>query len=125
MRSIGERGSVSVLSAAVLFLAAVLALVTVDIARVVRTEGRAQTAADAAALAAAQEIALPSGRSPLEVAAEYAGRNGGTLVSCRCEPGTSEAVVAVSVQASLLFLGPDRAIERQARAVVEILQGPP
>jgi secretion/DNA translocation related TadE-like protein len=122
---VGERGSVSVLSAAVLFLAAVLTLVTVDIARVVQSEGRAQTAADAAALAAAQEIALPSGRSPLEVAAEYAARNGGTLVSCRCDPGTSEAVVAVSVQASLVFLGPDREIERQARAVVEIPGGPP
>jgi secretion/DNA translocation related TadE-like protein len=120
-----ERGSVSVLSAAVLFLAAVLSLITVDLARVVRAEARAQTAADAAALAAAQEIALPSGRSPSEIAAEYAGRNGGTLVWCRCDTGGTEAVVDVSVEAALLFLEPDRSVERQARAVIEVPGGPP
>jgi secretion/DNA translocation related TadE-like protein len=78
----------------------------------------AQTAADAAALAAAQEIALPSGSTPEQMAADYAGRNGATIVSCTCEASTSEAVVQVRVPIHLVFLGPDTAVDATARAVV-------
>ncbi|TMK96699.1 MAG: hypothetical protein E6G40_10465, partial [Actinobacteria bacterium] len=103
MRSVARRsseaGSVTVLAAAVLFLAGVLVLVAVDLLRVVQARARAQTAADAAALAAAQEIAVPAGRTPAEVAAEYAERNGGTLVSCDCAPNAREAIVEVQVLA--------------------------
>ena len=90
-RRSSEAGSVTVLAASVLFLAGVLVLVAVDLLRVVQARARAQTAADAAALAAAQEIAVPAGRTPAEVAAEYAERNGGTLVSCDCAPNAREA----------------------------------
>src|SRR6266571_2173946 len=114
-----ESGSGSVLSAGVLFLVGVLALVSVDLMRALQARSRVQTAADAAALAAAQEIALPSGRSPAAVAAEYAERNGAALDSCDCEPGTSEAVVEVSLRVSFVLLGPDRTVRAAARAVVE------
>ena len=92
-RPMDEAGSMSVLSAGVLLLACVLALVAVDLLRALQAKARAQTAADASALAAAQEIAVPTGRRPQDVASEYAGRNGATLLSCRCDPGSTEAVV--------------------------------
>src|SRR5206468_11717882 len=63
-----ERGSVSVVAAALLLITVVLALGCVDVLRVLSEKDRAQTAADAAALAAAQELVLPSEGSPAEVA---------------------------------------------------------
>jgi secretion/DNA translocation related TadE-like protein len=115
----GEAGSVTVLAAAVLFLGAALCLIGVDILRALQARARAQTAADAAALAAAQEIAIPSGVLPMDLARDYAARNGGILVECRCEPGTSEAVVAVEVPITLVFVGPSRTTTARARAVIE------
>jgi secretion/DNA translocation related TadE-like protein len=114
-----ERGSVTVLMAAVLFLAGVLTLAAVDLLRAVQARARAQTAADAAALAAAQEIAIPSGRSPQGVAAEYAERNRATLLSCTCEPFSDQAVVEVETTVDLVFVGRDRRVRGQARAVIE------
>jgi secretion/DNA translocation related TadE-like protein len=116
---VGERGSVTILAAASLVLAAVLVLASVDIMRAAQGGARAQTAADAAALAAAQEIALPSGETPADMAAEFATRNGATLVSCTCQPGTAEAVVEVSVTIELVFVGLDRVVHARARAVIE------
>ncbi len=49
-----------------------------DVGKALTAKGRAQAAADAAALAADQELALPSGRSPADVAAEYVGQRYGT-----------------------------------------------
>jgi len=118
-RSSNIRGSVTVLAAAVLFLAGSLSLIAVDVMRALQAKGRAQTAADAAALAAAQEIALPSGITPQQAAADYAGRNGAALLSCTCEPGSPEAVVEVEVPVVLVFLGGGRAVRAKARAVIE------
>jgi secretion/DNA translocation related TadE-like protein len=114
-----ERGSITVLSAGILLLAGVLVLATVDLMQAVLGQARAQVAADAASLAAAQEIALPTGRSPAEVAAEYAAMNGAILLVCRCEPGTAEAVVEVEAPVTLVFVGPDRTVRASARAVIE------
>lgn len=105
-----EAGSVTILAAGILFLAGVIVLASVDVMRAIQARARAQVAADAAALAAAQEIALPSGRPPAEVAAEYAGRNHATLLSCVCDPGTAEAVVEVEAPVDLIFVGPDRTV---------------
>src|SRR5439155_26082618 len=69
-------------------------------------------------LAAAQEIALPSGLDPVEVAAEYAQSNGATLQSCQCDAGTSQAVVEVVARVTLIFVGPDRLVRARARAVI-------
>ena len=62
MRS--ERGSVSMVVAAIVLLALVLSVGVTDVARVLVARSHARTAADAAALAAAQELALPSGADP-------------------------------------------------------------
>lgn len=116
-----ERGSVSVLVAAIIAVVVVLALGTADIARVLTVAASAQTAADVSALAAVQELAMPSGRVPEEVAGEYAERNGASLVACTCPAESFEAVVTVRIPVgTLLLFGDDRVVEAVARAVVDL-----
>jgi secretion/DNA translocation related TadE-like protein len=111
-----QRGSASVVMAAALAFAAILASFSADLARATEARSRAQTAADASALAAAQELLRPVHPSPTDVAAEYAQRHDATLVSCVCEPGATQVVTTVEVSASLL--GQTRTIRASARAVV-------
>lgn len=121
LREESERGSVSVLVAAIIAVVVVLALGTADVARVLATAASAQTAADVSALAAVQELAMPSGLSPAEVAGEYARRNGASLVSCECPVESFEAVVTVRMPVgTLLLFGEDRLVEAVARAVVDL-----
>ncbi|MFL5766235.1 MAG: Rv3654c family TadE-like protein [Actinomycetota bacterium] len=115
----GERGSVSIVAAVTIAVLAALTMGCADVARALVAVGRADIAADAAALAAAQELAAPTGSSPSSVAADYAERNGATLVECSCDAGTTEAVVAVEVQVGPMLLVPgDRSVTGRARAVV-------
>jgi secretion/DNA translocation related TadE-like protein len=116
-----EDGSVSVLSAAIAAAIVMLALCAADLAKALDVAARAQTAADAAALAAAQELAIPGRREPNDLAAEYADRNGAELRSCTCEAGTYEATVIVRVPiGDLIVLGDGRVVDASARAVVDI-----
>ena len=117
-----DRGSVSVVAAGVMVLTVVLTMGAADVGRALVAQARARTAADAAALAAAQELALPSGRSPSEVAADYADRDDGELLWCSCDPGSQEAVVEVRVPVGALFLGSDdRWVTARSRAVVDLV----
>ena len=75
----------------------VLTLGAADLGTALIARERAHAAADAAALAAAQELAMPSGSLPQIQAADYASRNGASLLSCACEVGAQEALVSVSV----------------------------
>ncbi len=113
-----ERGSVTIVAAAVLGVVAVLALGTADLVRSLAAVGRAQTAADAAALAAARDLAVPIGEEPEAAAVAFAGRNGARLLSCACATGTGAVVVVVEVALHLATLG-DRVVRARARAVVE------
>ena len=117
-----ERGSVTIVVAAMMAVIVMLALGAADVARVFTVASRAQTAADAAALAAAQELAMPvGGRAPSELAASYAAGNGAALEACSCEKGTFAADVEVSVSAGPLFLAPDDLrVVASARAVVDL-----
>jgi secretion/DNA translocation related TadE-like protein len=117
----GEHGSASLVVAAVVGALLVLALGSADLARVLTAAANAQTAADAAALASAQELALPGELEPSDVAREYAERNGARMIECECERDTFDAVVTVRVAVGplLLFLD-DRAVEATARAVVDL-----
>jgi secretion/DNA translocation related TadE-like protein len=115
----GDDGSVTIVAAGTIVLAAVLVLVCVDLFRALDARARAQTAADAAALAAAQQLVLPGASSPEQEAVEYASRNGARLLSCSCEPGSLEAVVSVDVPVRLVFLSPGRRMSASARAVVD------
>ena len=113
-----ERGGVTLIAAGVMVLSCVLCLVTADLGRAVLARGRAQTAADAAALAAAQEIAIPRGAEPVDAARRFAGLNGATLLTCQCDAGASDAVVSVQLSVSFVILGADRTVTAFARAVV-------
>jgi len=116
-----ERGSVSIVAAAVLAATVTLAIAGADLTRVLAVAARAQTAADAAALAAAQELAIPSELEPADVAGEYATHNGATLVSCVCYRETFEATVRVRIPVGVLLLfSDDRVVEADARAVVDL-----
>lgn len=113
-----QRGSVSLVVAASLAFAGVVAAFSADLSRVTVARSEAQTSADAAALAAAQELIRPSERSPSDVAVDFAERGGSRLVSCVCEPGSSEAIVTVERRVTLPLLGQTRSIRATARAVV-------
>jgi secretion/DNA translocation related TadE-like protein len=118
----GEQGSVSIVAAGLMVVALVMAMGAADLARVLTAAARAQTAADAAALAAAQELALgSSGSGPADLAAEYADRNGAELTACSCEAGSTEATVGVRVEVgSLLLLPGSRVVTARARAVLQV-----
>jgi secretion/DNA translocation related TadE-like protein len=115
-----EQGSISVAAAGIMVVALVLALVAVDLGRVLQAKARAQTAADSAALAAVQEMVRPRGSTPGELALEYARRNGATLVACQCDAGATEATVTVELEVSLIFLSSPRSLRSQARAVAGV-----
>ncbi|HEX2422839.1 MAG TPA: Rv3654c family TadE-like protein [Actinomycetota bacterium] len=120
----GQRGSVSVLLAAGILVVLVLVLGITDVGRVLIARSKARTAADAAALAAADELALPTGADPAALAAEYATRNGADLTACTCAAGTFEAVVMVEVTTGDLLLFPGvRVVVARARAVVDLPSG--
>jgi secretion/DNA translocation related TadE-like protein len=102
-------------------MALVVTMGAADVGRALVARARAEAVADLAALAAAQELALPSGTDPASIAADYADRNGARLVSCSCAAGTSEAVVEVAVPVSGFLLPlADRDVVRVARAVVDL-----
>ncbi len=121
----GDRGSVSIVVAAIVLLALVLSVGVADVARVLIARSHARTAADAAALAAAQELALPTGVAPSAVAADYAERNDAILDRCICDAGTLEAIASVSIvlDGFLLVTGP-RTVTSRARAVVDLPSEP-
>jgi secretion/DNA translocation related TadE-like protein len=116
-----DDGSVSVVVAAAVGLSLVVTMGAADGGRALLARSRAEAVADLAALAAAQELAFPSGAEPASIAADYADRNGARLVSCSCAAGTTEAVVqvAVPVRGFLLPLA-DRDVNGTARAVVDL-----
>ena len=121
-RARSERGSISLLVAGVVTALVVLSMGAADVARVLQAASTAQTAADAAALAAAQALAIDEeGPTPGDLASEYAVRNGAALEACECEPGTFVATVSVLVPVGDLFLvSGDRTVRARARAEVDL-----
>lgn len=119
-RARDERGSASVVVAAVVLVALVLALGVADVGRATVARTRARWAADAAALAAAQDLAMASATTdPAASADALASANGAELVACVCAPGTAEAIVEVRLRLDGLFLVPgERWVSARARAVV-------
>jgi len=116
-----DRGSVSIVVAASVAIVLVMAMAAADVVRVLAAASSCQTSADAAALAAAQTLALPDDVLPEERAREYAARNGGALESCVCEPGTFEARVAVRMEVGdLLLFGDGRSVVASALAVADL-----
>ena len=117
----GERGSVCVVVAAAVGMSLIVTMGAADVGRALVARSRAEAVADLAALAAAQELALPSGAEPGELAEDFALRNGARLVSCSCAEGTSEAIVRVVVRVGGFLLPlPDRDVVGVARALVDV-----
>lgn len=96
-------------AAILLVLLALVALVCVasaDAANVLLSRARAQTAADAAALAAAAaEWPFLHEGDPADAARAQAIANGAQLESCVCPVRGSSAIVVVSVPTSIRMLG--------------------
>lgn len=108
-----ERGSVSVVMIAVLVLGLVLAMAAGRLGSAMIAKGRAETAADAAALAAADALALGRGSTAAVAAAhETAARNDATLVRCSCAGSVADVVVEVRVTGLSPIAGPARAHSR-------------
>ena len=117
----GQGGSITVVAAAVIGVVVVATMGGADVGKALIARAHAQEAADAAALAAAQELAIATGRDPAAWAAEYATRNGATLTACTCAAGSTEAVVGVTFPVgNLLLLPGDRTAGASARAVVDL-----
>ena len=92
-----ERGNVSVLMVAGVGLAAVLCLGVARVGAAAILASRAGTAADAAALAGADALALGRSSSAAVAAAQAAASdNGARLVSCTCRDGSAEVVVVLA-----------------------------
>lgn len=120
----GQGGSVTIVAAGLLVLALALSLGVADLARVLVASAKAQSAADAAALAAAQELALSGVRDPTDVATEYAARNGASLVNCSCHEDDFHATVEVRVPVGpLLLFSDDRSVTSRAGAEVVLPSG--
>jgi secretion/DNA translocation related TadE-like protein len=89
-----DRGAVSVLMVAGLALALVLMLGVARLGHAASDKARAETAADAAALAAAGAIARGGG-DPNAAARSAAAENGGRLVRCDCGGRTPTVTVSL------------------------------
>jgi secretion/DNA translocation related TadE-like protein len=91
-----EAGNISIVAMAAVGLAIVLCLGVARVGAVAAEKARADTAADAAALAGADTLAL--GRQPrdaVESARAAAADNGARLISCSCGGDAVEVVVAI------------------------------
>lgn len=80
-----------------LVLCLVLSMGVSRVGEVIAERTRAQTAADAAALAAAAESALGGGQDPKGQATRFARLNGAVLEECLCVPGATAAQVRVRI----------------------------
>jgi secretion/DNA translocation related TadE-like protein len=93
-----------------LILSLLCGTVIVALGGAVQTRARAQTAADAAALAAVYESGPYGTANPEQRAREYARRNDARLIDCDCVQGATEMEVEVVLDG---FTG-------RARAVIEL-----
>jgi secretion/DNA translocation related TadE-like protein len=104
---VNDRGFATPIMLALLLLAALLCLATADAANVLVARTRAQSAADAAALAAAaaQWPFLSKDETPEDAAQAVAEQNGAVLESCDCPLRGARATVEVSIDTHIRMLG--------------------
>ena len=118
-----ERGAVSIVAVTGAFVLCLGALGAADLGATLFARARAQSAADAAALAAVTEQApvLERGSDPEQAARDEAERNGATLTRCECSVGSTEATVEVTITPRLGFLPGwfGRAARASARAALD------
>ncbi len=108
-RRTDARGGVSIVMLGVLVVGLVLTMGAARLGGALTGRARAEAAADAVALAAADRLALGDGASAARQAAtETAAANHARLVSCACSGTTAEVVVEVDVPAWGELFGPAR-----------------
>ncbi|MFA5866938.1 MAG: Rv3654c family TadE-like protein [Actinomycetota bacterium] len=95
-----ESGSASVLAVAAMTILLIMVPAVIDMGAVVMARAKAHNAADAAALAAAQE--LVSGGNPSAAAAKYAGLNGADVAGLVLEQ--ESVTITASVDCRLTFV---------------------
>ena len=99
-----------------------LSVAVVDVGAYLVAAGRAQAAADAAALAAAGGEAQADPVGPGQLAATSARRNDARLDACDCAPGRGRVEVTVSVSVPGVFLPRVAGAQRvQARAAAQLV----
>lgn len=101
-----ERGAISVVAAAGALTLCLCALAAADVGAMLAARGRAQAAADGAALAAVVEQVpvLAQGDDPEGAARAYAERNGAMLLRCECPQGENAALVETAVEPRLVLI---------------------
>jgi secretion/DNA translocation related TadE-like protein len=114
-----ERGSVSVVCAAAICIALVCTMGVADVGRVLLERSHAEAAADASALAAAQDLALGTG-DPTADATRFADANGAALIGCVCAGQTEATVTVRRTFTGLLLVPGSLAVQAEARAVVDM-----
>ena len=96
-----DRGAGTVLAAGLALAMLVLMMLVLGLATAAMAAGKASTAADLAALAAADAFRGLSVGSPCRVAAEVASANSATLVACTELPGSNSVQLKVTVKTTL------------------------
>lgn len=123
MRVHNERGAITIVAVTGALVLCVGALGAADLGAMVFARARAQSAADAAALAAvtAQAPVLQRGTDPEQAARDEAASNGADLVRCDCVVGSTSATVEIEVTPRLSFLSGwfGRRVHAKARAALD------
>lgn len=120
----GEQGTASLVLPMVLWTATLVAIVIIDIGAYLVAAARAQSLADAAALAAVSADApTSSGQIPYLEAERVTQAGDGLLVECRCLSGRERATVTVSVPVPGLVI-PSLGASRVAADAAAILAPP-
>jgi secretion/DNA translocation related TadE-like protein len=112
-----ERGSAAVLVLGLIAIAIVLTLAIVAVGGAVVLAGRAESAADAAALAAADSVALGRSSGACASASSVAEIDGAHLVTCDLEPDAVEVLVELAGEHPVVLGRPVRA---RSRAEVDL-----
>lgn len=119
-----ERGNAAIVSLVGMVLVMMMLSGLGDLASFFIARTRAQTAADAAALAAAAELIPGIGADPVSQASQFASKNGGRLVGCECRLGESDVVVTVAVPVRFVLMRMGPMTDVRARARAEVLERP-
>jgi len=118
-----ERGAVSIVAVTGALILCLGSLAAAALGSMVLARARAQSAADAAALAAvtAEAPILHGGTDPEQAAREEAESNGAELTRCDCAVGATQATVEVRLPPRLSFLSGwfGRAARATARAALD------
>jgi secretion/DNA translocation related TadE-like protein len=118
-----ERGAVTIVAITASLILCVGALAAADLGSMLFARARAQSAADAAALAAvvAEAPILGRNENPDAAARAEAESNGAELTSCDCPDGGTAAAVSVEVAPKLGFLSGwfGRRVRAEARAELD------